>query len=45
MEKYKVELLASAWGDLQEIFEYILLENSKEMAEKILGKIMKSFRN
>ena len=44
MEKYKVELLASAWDDLQEIFEYILLENSKEIAEKILDKIMKSLR-
>lgn len=44
MEKYKVELLASAWDDLQEIFEYILLENSKEAAEKILVKIIKSLR-
>jgi toxin ParE1/3/4 len=44
MEKHKVELLASAWDDLQEIFEYILLENSQEIAEKILDKIMKSLK-
>lgn len=44
MKKYKVELLAIARNDLQEIFDYILLENSKEIAEKILDKIIKSLR-
>jgi len=44
MKKYKVELLAIARDDLQEIFDYILLENSKETAEKILDKIIKSLR-
>lgn len=40
---YKVELLTTAWDDLQEIFDYISL-NSPKSAESTLNKIMSSLR-
>ena len=40
---YKVELLTTAWDDLQEIFDYISL-NSPKSAESTLKKIMDSLR-
>ena len=43
MGKYKVELLPDAWDDLQEIFDYIFIENSKA-AENTLQRIMYSLR-
>jgi toxin ParE1/3/4 len=43
MKKYKVELLPTAWNDLQEIFDYISIY-SPESATKVLDKIMGSLR-
>lgn len=42
MRSYKVEFLPPALEDLEDIFDYILLEESKEKAEKILDRIMDS---
>lgn len=43
MGKYKVELLPTAWDDLQEIFDYIFIESPKA-AENTLQRIMDSLR-
>ena len=43
MGKYKVELLPAAWDDLQEIFDYIFLDNPK-VAENVIDTIIKSLR-
>jgi len=43
MGKYKVEFLPSAWDDLQEIFDYILIDSPKA-AENTLERIMNSLR-
>lgn len=43
MGKYKVELLPAAWDDLQEIFDFIFIDNSKA-AEHVFDMIMKSLR-
>lgn len=40
---YKIELLPTAWDDLQEIFDYISINNPKA-AKNILKKIMDSLR-
>jgi toxin ParE1/3/4 len=40
---YKVELLPTAWDDLQEIFDYISI-NSPKSAENTLRKIIGSLR-
>ncbi len=42
MKNYKVEFLPAALQDLEDIFDYILLEESKEMAEEVLDRIMSS---
>lgn len=42
MKNYKVEFLPGTLQDLEDIFDYILLEESKEMAEEILDSIMTS---
>jgi Plasmid stabilization system protein len=39
MEKYKVELLPAAVSDLDEIFDYIMMEN-QQAASNILESIM-----
>jgi len=44
MEKYNVELLPAAYADLDEIFDYILVENP-QAAERTLDKIMDSLRH
>jgi plasmid stabilization system protein ParE len=44
MERYNVELLATAYSDLDEIFDYIMADNS-QAAEMVLENIMKSLRN
>ena len=44
MGKYKIEVLPTAWDDLQGIFDYIFLDSPKS-AENILDKIMKSLRH
>lgn len=41
MGKYKVEFLPTAWDDLQEIFDYILVDSPKAAAD-ILERIMNS---
>ncbi len=43
MERYNVELLSSAFSDLDEIFDYIMADNP-QAAEMILDNIMKSLR-
>lgn len=40
---YKVELLPTAWEDLDEIFDYISINNPNS-AKKTLDKIIKSLR-
>jgi len=44
MEKYNVELLPAAYADLDEIFDYILVDNP-QAAERTLDKIMDSLRH
>jgi toxin ParE1/3/4 len=44
MERYNVELLSSAYSDLDEIFDYIMAENP-HAAGMILDKIMQSLRH
>jgi toxin ParE1/3/4 len=44
MERYNVELLSSAYSDLDEIFDYIMAENP-QAAGMILDKIMQSLRH
>jgi toxin ParE1/3/4 len=41
MEKYKVELLPAAYSDLDEIFDYIMVDSIKA-ANEMLESIMKS---
>lgn len=41
MEKYNVELLPAAYSDLDEIFDYIMLDNPQSAAE-VLEHIMSS---
>jgi plasmid stabilization system protein ParE len=43
MQRYKVELLPAAYSDLDEIFDYIMVENPRA-AERILESIMKSLQ-
>ena len=43
MEKYDVELLPVAYADLDEIFDYIMVD-SMRAATEMLGSIMKSLR-
>jgi toxin ParE1/3/4 len=43
MEKYDVELLPAAYADLDEIFDYIMVDNP-QAATEILDSIMKSLR-
>lgn len=43
MGKYKVKLLPAAWDDLQEIFDYILIDSPKA-AENTLERIIGSLR-
>ncbi|HEY0827374.1 MAG TPA: type II toxin-antitoxin system RelE/ParE family toxin [Bacilli bacterium] len=43
MERYNVELLSSAYSDLDEIFDYIMADNP-QAAGMILDKIMQSLR-
>lgn len=43
MQKFKVELLPSAWDDLQEISNYLSLKDI-ELADRVTGKIIKSLR-
>ena len=43
MGKYKVELLPAAWDDLQEIYDYVFLENP-QAAEDIIARIIRSLR-
>ncbi len=43
MEKYCVELLPSADSDLDEIFDYIMMENP-QAADGILGSIMRALQ-
>ena len=43
MEKYDVELLPAAYADLDEIFDYIMMDNP-QAATEMLDNIMKSLR-
>ena len=43
MEKYDVELLPAAYADLDEIFDYIMV-NNQQAATEMLDSIMKSLR-
>ena len=43
MEKYDVELLPAAYADLDEIFDYIMVD-STQVAIEMLESIMKSLR-
>jgi toxin ParE1/3/4 len=43
MENYEIELLPAAYTDLDEIFDYIMMDNL-EAAEKVLDKIIGSLR-
>lgn len=43
MEKYNVELLPAAYADLDEIFDYIMLDNS-QAAVRILDDITQALR-
>ena len=43
MEKYDVELLPAAYEDLDEIFDYIMVDNP-QAATEMLDSIMKSLR-
>jgi plasmid stabilization system protein ParE len=43
MEKYEVELLPAAYADLDEIFDYIMIDNP-QAAAKMLDDIMQALR-
>ena len=43
MEKYDVELLPAAYADLDEIFDYIMVDSIRAATE-MLGSIMESLR-
>ncbi len=43
MEKYDVELLPAAYADLDEIFDYIMVDNS-QAAARMLDNIMQALR-
>jgi len=43
MERYDVELLPAAYSDLDEIFDYIMVDNP-QAAAKMLDNIMQSLR-
>lgn len=43
MERYKVELLPATYSDLDEIFDYIMVENP-QAADRILESIMQSLQ-
>lgn len=44
MEKYEVELLPAAYTDLDEIFDYIMIDNPQAAAE-MLDDIMQALRH
>lgn len=43
MQKFKVELLPSAWDDLEDISNYLSIKDS-DLANRITGKIINSLR-